>query len=458
MEREEQKFLGIYIHIPFCVRKCFYCDFLSAPAKEQERADYVEALCREIIQESKKYREYMVNTIFIGGGTPSLLESECISKILNRVHENYKVSDNCEITMEVNPGTVTWEKLVRFKASGGNRLSIGLQSAIENELRALGRIHTYEDFLMTYELALKAGFSNINVDLMTGVPGQNIESLVDTLNKITGLSKMPSHISAYSLIIEEGTPFYKKTPELPDEDLERELYKITNDFLRKKGYVQYEISNYALPGYKCRHNTVYWRRGNYVGFGIGAASMVENVRFHNTDDREKYMNYLLNNKYDFKAIYEKERCGQNEVEMKNKKTYVSKNNFSDASQNVIDSKENVQKCFRKYSEYDFQNNFKKDLENDLTKEDIQVLSIEEQMEEFMFLGLRMKEGVCKNEFLRTFGKTMDEVYPGIVEGFCQKGLLILRREPVTGEDFIALTPFGMDVSNRVMSEFLLERH
>lgn len=424
MERGEQKPLGIYIHIPFCVRKCFYCDFLSAPAGERERADYVEALCGEIVKESKRYRDYVVDTIFMGGGTPSLLEGESIGRILNKVHENYKVSDGCEISMEANPGTVTWEKLVHFKAGGGNRLSIGLQSASEQELKALGRIHTYEDFLMTYEMALKAGFSNINVDLMTGVPKQSAGSLVDTLQRITGLPQMPSHISVYSLIIEEGTPFYEKVPELPDEDLERELHKITCDFLREKGYLQYEISNYALPGHMCRHNTVYWRRGNYVGFGIGAASMVENIRFHNIEDKEKYVGFFLDNKNNLKEDWDKKQKNPHGFKMKNKNTCV----------------------------------LERDLKDDLIKEDVQVLSIEEQMEEFMFLGLRMKEGVCKNEFLRTFGKSVDEVYPGIVEEFCRKGLLILRKEPVTGENWIALTPFGMDVSNRVMAEFLLERH
>ncbi len=424
MERGEQKSLGIYIHIPFCVRKCFYCDFLSAPAGERQRADYVEALCREIDKESNRYRDYTVNSIFMGGGTPSLLEGESISMIFNKVHENYKVSDDCEISMEANPGTVTWEKLVNFKETGGNRLSIGLQSAKEEELKALGRIHTYEDFLMTYEMALKVGISNINVDLMTGVPGQSVESLLDTLQRITDIVQMPSHISAYSLMIEEGTPFYEKTPELPDEDLERELNKITADFLHKKGYLQYEISNYALPGHMCRHNTVYWRRGNYAGFGIGAASMVENIRFRNTGDREKYVEFFLNNKNNLKRDWNEKHKNSGRFETMNKNSYV----------------------------------FKKNLEEDLIKEDVQVLSIEDQMEEFMFLGLRMKDGVCENEFLRTFGKSIDEVYPGIVGEFCRQGLLLLRKEPLTGENWIALTPFGMDVSNRVMAEFLLERH
>ncbi len=424
METGEQKSLGIYLHIPFCMRKCFYCDFLSAPGGGQERANYVKALCREISGESKRYKGYTVNTIFIGGGTPSLLEGESIGRILDKVYENYKVSNSCEISMEVNPGTATREKLMHFKAGGGNRLSIGLQSASDGELKALGRIHTYEDFLATYEMALKEGFFNINVDLMTGVPGQNKESLMDTLQKITQLPQMPTHISAYALIIEEGTPFYEKTPVLPEEDLERELYKITNDFLVKKGYLQYEISNYALPGYMCKHNTVYWRRGNYVGFGIGAASMIENVRFHNTRDREKYVDYFINNKRNYN---EERNAGRN-----------ASDDSGTENKNTCDFKKNLQDSFR----------------NDWIKEDIQALSVKEQMEEFMFLGLRMNRGVCKDVFLRTFGKTIDEIYPGIVEELCQKGLLTLKKEPPKGEEWIALTPFGMDVSNRVMAEFL----
>ncbi len=208
MEGKEPKPLGIYIHIPFCVRKCLYCDFLSAPAGKEEQERYVEALCREIDRESINYRSYFVNTVFIGGGTPSLLDGENIGRILGKVHEKYRLSPNCEISMEANPGTVTWEKLIEFRKSGGNRLSLGLQSASDDELKGLGRIHSYQDFLKTYELAVKAGFSNINVDLMTAVPGQTVDSLMDTLQKVTGLRPKPTHISAYSLIIEEGTPFF----------------------------------------------------------------------------------------------------------------------------------------------------------------------------------------------------------------------------------------------------------
>ena len=380
------KKLAIYIHIPFCIRKCLYCDFLSAPAGESERKNYVEALCREIAWESQSYVNYQVSTIFIGGGTPSLLSGEQIKQILGSVYEHYRVEKNCEISLEANPGTLTLEKLKYWREAGVNRLSIGLQSAIDSELKALGRIHNSEMFFQSYEMAVKSGFNNINIDLMSAIPGQSIESYQETLHKVTGLNPPPSHISAYSLIIEEGTPFYENTPKLPDEDSEREMYKITNDILSRQGYVQYEISNYARPGFACRHNQVYWRRGNYVGFGIGAASMVENVRFNNIRD---YASYVNNDK------------------------------------------------------------------NVAIKENIRQLSLQEQMEEYMFLGLRMTNGVSEEEFLKNFGSAIDQIYPGIVEDFCQKGLLKRGVEAKTGEHRIFLTRYGIDVSNVVMAEFLL---
>lgn len=385
MAKEEVcKELSIYIHIPFCIRKCLYCDFLSAASDEKEMEQYVKALCWEIAQESKSYVNYNVPTIFIGGGTPSILPGEWIEQILRTVHEHYRIEQNCEISMEANPGTITREKLECWHRAGVNRLSIGLQSAIDHELITLGRIHSSRDFFQSYEMAVKSGFNNINVDLMSAIPGQSLESYQETLRRITALNPPPAHISAYSLIIEEGTPFYENTPELPDEDCEREMYKITNDILSAQGYVQYEISNYAKPGYQCRHNQVYWRRGNYVGFGIGAASMVDNVRFNNTRDMKSYLN----------------RCGT-------------------------------------------------------VKENIQKLSVQEQMEEFMFLGLRMMNGVSEEEFLKTFGSTIEQIYPGIVEDFCQKGLLKRDIEQGTGEHRIFLTRYGIDVSNIVMAEFLL---
>ncbi|MBQ2935209.1 MAG: radical SAM family heme chaperone HemW, partial [Lachnospiraceae bacterium] len=275
--------LSIYLHIPFCARKCLYCDFLSAPADDVTKARYVESLITEIKAEAPKYEAYEVRTVFIGGGTPSILPAEAIVGIMDTLKEQFCFAKEAEITIEVNPGSAEAEKLLAYYRSGINRLSIGLQSSHNSELQQLGRIHTYQDFLRTYRDAVKSGFNNINIDLMSAIPGQTTESYRETLRQILHLSPMPAHISAYSLIIEEGTPFYENTPELPDEEADREMYKITDDMLSGSGFERYEISNYARKGYACKHNKVYWRRGDYVGFGIGAASLIDNVRFHNDD-------------------------------------------------------------------------------------------------------------------------------------------------------------------------------
>lgn len=383
------KKLAIYIHIPFCVRKCLYCDFLSAPASDETREQYVQALCREIREERKSYVNYKIETIFLGGGTPSLLSGEQLDRILGTVFDAYQVADDCEISMEVNPGTVTKEKLKAYKRAGVNRLSIGMQSAVEEELQSLGRIHSSEDAFDTYELAIKTGFNNINIDLMSAIPGQTIESWKESLKRILDLEPAPAHVSAYSLIIEEGTPFFENTPTLPDEDTEREMYKITNDILSEAGYLRYEISNYAKPGFACRHNCTYWERGSYAGFGIGAASLVEQVRFSNTRNLKDYLEKYLKNA-------------------------------------TVAIKENRQE-----------------------------LSVEEQMEEFMFLGLRMMRGVSAGKFSDLFGKTIEQVYPGIVEKYCRQGLLQKIPEQGSGEVRIALTERGIDVSNVIMADFLL---
>lgn len=383
------KKLAIYIHIPFCVRKCLYCDFLSVPASDETREQYVQALCREIREERKSYVNYKIETIFLGGGTPSLLSGEQLDRILGTVFDAYQVADDCEISMEVNPGTVTKEKLKAYKRAGVNRLSIGMQSAVEEELQSLGRIHSSEDAFDTYDLAVKTGFNNINIDLMSAIPGQTIESWKESLKRILDLEPAPAHVSAYSLIIEEGTPFFEKTPTLPDEDTEREMYKITNDILSEAGYLRYEISNYAKPGFACRHNCTYWERGSYAGFGIGAASLVEQVRFSNTRNLKDYLGKYLKNA-------------------------------------TVAIKENRQE-----------------------------LSVEEQMEEFMFLGLRMMRGVSAGKFSDLFGKTIEQVYPGIVEKYCRQGLLQKIPEQGSGEVRIALTERGIDVSNVIMADFLL---
>lgn len=384
------KSLELYVHIPFCVRKCEYCDFLSAPAGADTQQEYVRNLLLEIEQKGVRCTDYEVTTIFFGGGTPSILKAGWIADILDAIHRNFKVRKDAEITIECNPGTLTFEKLSMYKSAGINRISVGLQSASDAELRELGRIHTYEDFLKSYDLIRKKGFSNINIDLMAALPGQTLKSYEQTLQRV--LAPKPEHISAYSLIIEEGTPFYEKyeadellrekgeKPQmLPSEETERLMYERTKELLLAHGYERYEISNYARRGYACRHNIGYWRRENYLGFGLGSASLLENERFHNTTDLTDYLggDYLA---------YEQEK---------------------------LDKKS--------------------------------------QMEEFMFLGLRMTDGISTECFRQTFGLTVELVYGPVLEQ--QIADQLLRKE----DGRIFLTERGLDVSNYVMAQFLLDK-
>lgn len=277
------KELELYIHIPYCVKKCKYCDFLSAPGSASERQKYVESLCERIRSYAEPMKAYHVVSIFLGGGTPSILEPEQTGAIFDAVYDAFRVDEDAEITTEMNPQTVTEEKLRSYREAGINRLSIGLQSVNNDELKVLGRIHTYEDFLDTYQKARKAGFRNINVDLMSAIPCQTLESYERGVRMVAELG--PEHISAYSLIIEEGTPFYDRygegrhEEELPDEDTERLMYTRTKEILESYGYHRYEISNYAKDGYECRHNLGYWERREYLGIGAGAASLIDNMRF-----------------------------------------------------------------------------------------------------------------------------------------------------------------------------------
>lgn len=288
-----KKSMELYLHIPFCARKCAYCDFLSFPQRENVQNQYVDRLIEEITTAGAGFRDTTVCSVFVGGGTPSIIASGQIRRIMDAVRENFNMEPDAEISMEANPGTVTEEKLLDYRAAGINRLSFGLQSADNEELRALGRIHTYEEFLESFGLARKCGFSNINVDLMSALPGQTVESWIETLNKVISLE--PEHISAYSLIIEEGTPFFEKYGEergegiLPDEDDEREMYHRTKTVLWEHGYERYEISNYARPGKECRHNVGYWTGVPYLGLGLGASSYVDGCRFCNTSDLQEYL-------------------------------------------------------------------------------------------------------------------------------------------------------------------------
>lgn len=286
-----KKDLGLYVHIPFCVRKCEYCDFLSWSAGEEEREQYVNALLSEIESYRDFVKGYRVSTIFVGGGTPSVLLPKQMERILQKIYEVFELEKRPEITIEVNPGTVDEEKLQCYKANGVNRLSMGLQSVKDEKLRLLGRIHTYQEFAESYELARKVGFDNISIDLISSVPGQTLQEWKEEL-EIAAVQN-PEHISVYQLIIEEGTPFYEKYAEhpelLPDEETSREIYLWTGKFLKEAGYEQYEISNYAKPGKESRHNLKYWERGDYLGLGLGAASMVRNIRMSNTKDMRTYL-------------------------------------------------------------------------------------------------------------------------------------------------------------------------
>ncbi len=286
-----KKDLGLYIHIPFCVRKCEYCDFLSWSTGEEEREQYVKALLLEIESYREFAKGYRVSTVFIGGGTPSVLLPEQMERILQKIYEVFELEKRPEITIEVNPGTVDEKKLQCYKENGINRLSMGLQSVNDEKLRLLGRIHTYRDFVESYELARKVGFDNISLDLISSIPGQNLQEWKKELE--TAAAQNPEHISVYQLIIEEGTPFYERYAEhpelLPDEETSREIYLWTGKFLKEAGYEQYEISNYTKSGKESRHNLKYWERGDYLGLGLGAASMVRNIRMSNTKDMKTYL-------------------------------------------------------------------------------------------------------------------------------------------------------------------------
>ncbi|MDE6128108.1 MAG: radical SAM family heme chaperone HemW [Lachnospiraceae bacterium] len=381
--------MSIYIHIPFCIKKCNYCDFLSAPADCRTQEEYLRALEGEIQKQAKHYRDYAVKTVYIGGGTPSVVPCEQLCHMLQVLASAFQVDKGAEVSMEANPGTLDRESLFHYREAGINRLSMGLQSADDRELARLGRIHSYADFLESYKLAVEAGFHNINVDLMSALPEQRVEDYADTVKKVLALTPRPAHISAYSLIMEEGTPFYEKygaewermahtgetQAHLPSEEEEREMYRLTEKLLAAAGYHRYEISNYSLTGYECVHNKVYWKRGDYAGFGLGAASMVGNVRFRNTHDLQRYIK-----------------------------------------------------------------------EEEKTAERVK-LAQKEQMEEFMFLGLRLTEGVERKEFQESFGVSLEAVYGEIIKENVEKGL-------ITDGDRIALTERGADFGNYVSAQFL----
>ncbi len=287
----KQNELGIYVHIPFCVRKCYYCDFVSFAGKENLQEQYIDVLKKEMIANKEKGNDKVVTTIYIGGGTPSYVDSKLIVSIVNTIKQNYQISNEVEMTIEVNPGTITREKLEDYKKAGMNRLSIGLQSAADKLLKEIGRIHTYEEFLNTYDLAREVGFSNINVDLMLALPNQTVDVLQESLKKVIDLK--PEHISIYSLILEEGTVLEKLVSRgertLLCEETERDMYWKTKELLEQNGYVHYEISNFAKTGKESKHNLNCWNQKEYLGFGASAHSYYDKKRYSNTENLERYI-------------------------------------------------------------------------------------------------------------------------------------------------------------------------
>ena len=371
--------LELYVHIPFCVRKCQYCDFLSGPSDEETKDRYIEALLKEI-RAAEHTEDYEIVSVFIGGGTPSALKAEAIASIMRTLQEQFFFCEDAEVTIEANPGTVDLEKLTIYRNVGINRLSLGLQSTDAEELKLLGRIHSYEEFLKSYEWARKAGFSNINIDLMFAIPGQTGEAWRQHLYQVAELN--PEHISAYSLIIEEGTPFAEQNLDLPDEDTEYQMYEDTAEILERYGYRQYEISNYAKQGYMCRHNAGYWQRLEYLGFGLGASSLYGGMRFSNTHQMQEYLKESRN--------------------------------------------------------------------PDQIRKDVTVLSRNERIEEFMFLGLRMTEGISEKKFEENFDVRLMDVYGDILQKYEETGFM----EHI--ETKWRLTRKGIHVSNHILADFLLD--
>lgn len=376
---------GIYIHIPFCVRKCAYCDFLSGPAEESVRDAYVNRLNQELLYTCERLNSQgiRISTIYFGGGTPSILPGKQIARLMDTLLHRGKVLQEAEITLEMNPGTVSREKLQCWRQAGINRLSIGVQSFRDSELKLLGRIPTCKDFEDAYYMARQAGFSNISLDLMSGLPGQTAEHWRDSLH--TAVSLEPEHISAYSLIIEEGTPFYEKYGagwSEENEELDRRMYEDTGRILEQSGYLRYEISNYARPGFESRHNSSYWTGVPYYGCGLGASSLVKRPEgWFRTRNQSNLNRYL-----------------QEEI---------------------------------------------------VTLEEEELLTEQDRMEEFMFLGLRLIKGIRISEFERRFQRSFHDVYGDVVEKLTEEGLL------VQGADRIALTSRGLDVSNYCFEKFLL---
>lgn len=380
------KELSLYVHIPFCKEKCYYCDFPSFAKGEENYENYVETLIQEIENKHSLCTDYIVKTVFFGGGTPTVLKVDLLEKIMNSIFCNFHLHQNAEITIEANPATFDLEKVIKLREIGFNRISMGVQAWQNNLLKDLGRLHTIENFIENYYAVRQGGFTNVNVDLMFALPKQNFVMWQETLQNIVKLS--PEHISVYSLIIEEDTIFHHKLEKgeihLMDEDLDREMYHFAIDFLAENGYSQYEISNFAKENFVCQHNDVYWTMKEYLGIGLSSHSYFNGERFNNTYDLASY----LNSKGDFETI----------------------------------------------------------------RENIEFIKLEDEMSEFMFLGLRRNKGIDLSEFEKRYNKTIEQVYPNVIEKLIKDGLMLksINKE----ETRIFLTKKGFDLSNIVFEKFV----
>ncbi len=397
------KYVSLYVHIPFCAVKCKYCDFLSFDGESYgTMLRYVDSLCQEIKLYAPIADDYIVRSVFIGGGTPSLLDESLIINIMAFIRKTFTLDKDAEITIEANPGTLRHQKLNGYKTAGINRISIGLQSADDDMLKKMGRLHNYDQFVASYNAARRAGFDNINIDVMSGLPGQTIHTFVDTLSKV--IDYQPEHISVYSLSIEPGTPF-ANDPEilesLPPDMIDRRMYEITKKLLAAHGYDRYEISNYAKSGYECKHNMVYWTGGDYIGFGIGASSYFQGKRFNNMTDIFNYIDIM-----------------------------------EDTAEKFV-SYDNMEKLYNETTSKIRQN--------------VTPVYIDSRMEEFMFLGLRMMCGVSRSEFEERFNKDIYEVYGPVLNNYIGQGFM------AAVGDRIILTDAGIDVSNVILADFILDK-